>query len=425
MSEGSSSAFTPASREDGDDPPSQVAPSGSGVVTGTHSASRDRVLGRVRGPGHGPTLICVAGLHGNEPAGVLALERVLPVLAERQSGLSGEFVALLGNRSALAASRRFMDRDLNRAWTPERLDALREFGAGSADYIGQRAAHEDREQVELLHAIEEAVSLARGPVILIDFHTTSGFGGAFSTVSDRLSNRQLALHFPVPLILGLEEQLDGTLTDWFDGLGHTAIGFESGQHDEPQAVDRATSALWLAVVALGLLPPEMAPEADVARRDLEREYAHLPDVLEVRYRHEITEADGFVMGAGYDNFQPVRDDEILGEDIRGPVRAPEAGRILMPLYQAQGEDGFFIVRAFNPAWLWISERMRRARLDRLVHWLPGISRSRQRPDSLLVNRHVARWYALELLHLLGYRKHREGGSRLIVVKRTPRAGGSD
>lgn len=404
-------------REEVDDPPSHRAGQSPEALafSGESSAPifRNRVLGSIRGARPGPTLICLAGVHGNEPAGVSALERVLPALEGRQIELTGELVALVGNRAALAASKRFLDRDLNRAWTPDRLDDLQRTEA-------RITCHEDQEQIELLRCIEEVVARARGPVVLIDFHTTSGFGGAFSTVSDRLANRELALNFPVPLILGLEEQLEGTLTDWFDGLGHTAIGFESGQHDEERAVDRAESALWLGVVAVGLLAPEAVPEAESARASLAGEYAHLPAVFEVRYRHEISEADRFVMGHGYDNFQPVGSDEIVGGDVRGPVRAPEKGRILMPLYQDQGDDGFFIVRAFNPAWLWVSAQMRRARLDRVVHWLPGISRSKQRPDSLLVNRHVARWYALELLHLLGYRKHREGGARLIVVKRTPR-----
>ena len=37
----------------------------------------DRVLGRVRGARSGPTLLCVGGMHGNEPAGVYALQSVL------------------------------------------------------------------------------------------------------------------------------------------------------------------------------------------------------------------------------------------------------------------------------------------------------------------------------------------------------------
>ena len=46
----------------------------------------ERVLGRIRGASEGPTLIFVAGLHGNEPAGVQALQRVFPELEANGAG---------------------------------------------------------------------------------------------------------------------------------------------------------------------------------------------------------------------------------------------------------------------------------------------------------------------------------------------------
>ena len=117
----------------------------------------ERVLGRVRGARPGPTLLCIAGLHGNEPAGVLATRRVLEHLAPRAGRMVGDFVALAGNRRALTAKRRFLDRDLNRAWTDKRLARLR------SEIARDALEAEDLEQVELLDAIEEVVSAARGP----------------------------------------------------------------------------------------------------------------------------------------------------------------------------------------------------------------------------------------------------------------------
>jgi len=42
-----------------------------------------RILGRVTGPASGPTLVALGGLHGNETAGIVSLERVLAALAGR------------------------------------------------------------------------------------------------------------------------------------------------------------------------------------------------------------------------------------------------------------------------------------------------------------------------------------------------------
>ena len=56
----------------------------------------ERVLGRVRGAHAGPTLLCVGGLHGNEPAGVRACERVVAALRAAAPTIAGRFIALAG-----------------------------------------------------------------------------------------------------------------------------------------------------------------------------------------------------------------------------------------------------------------------------------------------------------------------------------------
>ena len=376
----------------------------------------ERVLGRVRGPRAGPTLVCVGGIHGNEPAGVIALRRVVPALAPRATRMAGELVALAGNLEALARGRRFVDRDLNRAWTPERVGALR------AGVEPPGSGVEDREQSALLEALSAAVADARGGVTILDLHTTSGRGGCFSAVADTLENRALALHLPAPLVLGLEELVDGTLLEHAGLAGHRAVTFEAGQHDEPRAVERAEAAVWLTVAAVGLLPESALPELAPARKLLARDSRALPRVLEMRYRHALVEGDGYRMAPGYENFQRIERGEVLGRDARGEVRAPEGGRLLMPLYQEQGSDGFFVVREFRPFWLHVSRLLRRLGADRLVHWLPGVRRDPARPGALVVDRRVARWYALQLFHLLGFRRVREQGDELVVHRRPPSRG---
>ncbi|MEZ4425021.1 MAG: succinylglutamate desuccinylase/aspartoacylase family protein [Gemmatimonadota bacterium] len=370
----------------------------------------ERVLGRVRGERAGPSLVVVGGLHGNEPAGVLALKRVLADLSGRADRVRGELVALSGNRRALRVGRRFLVRDLNRAWSPKRIAYLR-----AADATLE--AGEDQEQAELLTEMERAFADARGPVHVLDLHTTSGAGAPFSTACDTLRNRRFALEVPAPFVLGLEERVEGTLMDWVDGLGHTVMVFESGQNQDPAAVDRAEGAVWLALVAAGVIEEADAPEATRARTALRAERGDIPRVLEFRYRHPVTPAAQFKMLPGFKSFQRVRKGQVLAQDIQGDVTAPATARILMPLYQEQGEDGFFIVREFRFVWLKVSEVLRRLHADRIAHWLPGIRRVAGYDDRLLVNRRVARWYALELLHLLGYRRERESGAALLVQRR--------
>jgi predicted deacylase len=371
-------------------------------------------LGEPAGELMAPTLVVVSGIHGNEPAGVDASLRVISALQGREGSLRGRVVFLTGNRRALRERVRFLDRDLNRGWTPAKVASLRRLpGEGGAGV----SSPEDEEQRELLEALDAILDVSAGPVWILDLHTTSGEGGIFTTVGDTLENRAMALTLPVPLVLGLEEMVEGTLQDYLGRRGVVAAVFESGQHVEPAAVHRAEAAIWMLLAAAGVCPEASLPELAPSRKRLVRDGHQLPRSLEIRYRHGIEPESLFVMEPGWANFQRVRRGEALARDRQGPVRAPAGGRILMPLYQPQGEDGFFLVREFHPFWLNLSRILRRARVDRIVHWFPGIRKDLERPDVLVVNRRVARWYALQLLHLLGFRRHHEDGAHLVVLRR--------
>lgn len=373
-----------------------------------------RVLTQVVGRAPGPSLVVIGGLHGNEPCGVRAVERVAEAFAAAPVELRGELVALAGNLAALAYECRFVARDLNRQWLPERVEALR---AAAATGDTSQWAPEDREQWELLVELEAVFARATGPIHVLDLHSTSGDGGLFATVGDTLRNRGFALHLPVPIVLGLEEELEGTLLSYLTELGYVTVGFESGQHANPASIDHAEAAVWVSLEAAGLVARGELPEVDRARGLLTARSATLPHVVEIRYRHAIQPGDDFRMEPGYSNFEPVERGEILAYDRHGAVRAGERCRILMPLYQKQGEDGFFLIREVRRFWLAVSEGLRRVRSDRVVHWLPGVWRHPALPDAYVVNRRVARWFALEIFHLLGFRRHGRDGDSLLVARR--------
>jgi len=366
----------------------------------------DRVLGRIRGARPGPTLICVAGMHGNEPAGILALQKVLEALEGREAPVCGEFVALAGNRRALLQGRRFLVQDLNRAWIPDRIREPQE--------AEPTLSPEELEQIELLETVDEAIAGARGPLFFLDLHTTSGPGKPFSTVLDSLASRKFAQKIPVPLVVGLGELVEGTLLGHLANRGIPGVVFEGGQHDDEESVEASAAGIWLALSAAGVLQEAATPEVGESRKLLLNATLGLPPVFELRYRHPVSEGDGFQMHPGFRSFQPVSGGRTLAEDSKGEIEAPETGRLLMPLYQSQGEDGFFLVREFHPFWLNVSEVLRRLRVARVLHWLPGIRRDPQSPDQLQVNKRLARWSTMEVLHLLGYRRTVERENWLVV-----------
>ncbi|MCB1055530.1 MAG: succinylglutamate desuccinylase/aspartoacylase family protein, partial [Acidobacteria bacterium] len=265
----------------------------------------ERRIGQVLGRRPGPTLICCGSMHGNEPAGYHALKKVFAQLENRRDEIRGEFLGLVGNRAALAAGRRFLAADLNRHWSAQRVVASRT-GA-----LAESPIPEDHELHQLRQEMEEAFGRARGPAHLVDLHTTSSDSPAFVVMADTLRNREFALQFPSPIILGLEEELEGTMTDYVMNLGHVAMGFEGGRHDDPASIDLCEAAIWIALVAAEVLDAAATPELEPSQALLERISKGLPRVFEVRYRHPVQPEDGFVMEPGFASFQAISTGQLL------------------------------------------------------------------------------------------------------------------
>ncbi|MCL7926874.1 MAG: succinylglutamate desuccinylase/aspartoacylase family protein [marine benthic group bacterium] len=359
--------------------------------------SNRRVVGRVRGTRPGPMVLVIAGLHGNEPAGVRAVERLFHTLGARDTPVRGEIVGLAGNLTALAHGRRFLVRDLNRSWTRRRIASIR---ARPGDV-------EESEQLELLELIEDLLRGRESESIILDLHTTSSESIPFCTLGDTIRNREFARRLEIPVVLGIEEQIHGALLEYIGARGPVTVGVEGGQHDDPSSVDYHEHVLWTALVQAGCLDAADVPDYETRRGALVQARGGLSRFFEVRARRAVSEGDGFAMRPGFRNFEPVTEGQPLADDRRGAVVAPEKGRIFLPLYQEQGDDGFFIVRPIHESWLRLSTVLRHLRFDRLARLLPGVHRSRRRPDTLLVDRRVARWQVTPLFHLLGYRKRRE------------------
>ena len=325
--------------------------------------------------------------------------------------LRGEIIAINGNLKALSRKQRYLERDLNRQWSERRVESV-----VSGDVAGGFDA-EDHELLEIWQQIQAAVERARGEVHFIDMHTSSADGAPFLTVGDTLRNRAFAMQIGLPLILGLEEQVDGALLEFMNNRGYITLGIEAGQHDCPRSIDHHEAVLWRALGTSGSIERERIPEPERWVAVLKQAAASTPRVIEVRRRHAITQEDGFRMRPGYRNFQHVDKGEHLADDHRGEVRAAEAGMILLPLYQGQGNDGFFLCREFSPFWLRLSAFLRSLHVGRFMHWLPGVERHPHVADALVVNTRVARAYPLEVFHLFGFRKRRRKGDLLVVSRR--------
>lgn len=305
----------------------------------------NRIIGWYKGMQPGPLVVCIGGIHGNEPAGVQALEalmRRLDTALEKNPDFEfrGTLLALCGNLAALSVKKRFLNEDLNRAWTPNRIAKI------SASPKHQRSV-EEQEIADIIEYVTSAIaSYKPTQLIVIDLHTSSADGGIFSLPGPDRISMAIAEQLHAPAVHGLLHTIEGAALAYFlnanFGLPVSGLAFEAGQHQDPESPRRALAAVINCLHAIGCVQAQdLDNEYDTLLKAFSRK---LPANLEIIWRQHIEPTDKFRMEPGFRNFDPVRRGQILAYDLKGAITASADARILMPLYQPQGEDGFFLVR---------------------------------------------------------------------------------
>jgi len=140
--------------------------------------------------------------------------------------------------------------------------------------------------------------------------------------------------------------------EYISDVGHIPMAIEGGQHESPEAPEWLEAAIWLAMDSADMLSDSFSSRLSLATKTLER-VAIGPREWEVRYRHAIVEEDEVKMEPGFENFQEVKMNQLLAHDRHGEIRSPSPGRILLPLYQNLGEEGFFIGRVCDHRQHWV------------------------------------------------------------------------
>jgi hypothetical protein len=368
----------------------------------------DRIIGHIQGAQPGPVNIFLAGIHGNEPSGVFALHQVLQKFEQHQKAIKGSIYAISGNLSALEKGLRYQKQDLNRLWTGDRIQALQN--------VDSHFENDDqREQIQIYNTIMKILDEHDGPFYFTDLHTTSSQTIPFITVNDTLLNRKFTVNYPVPHILGIEEYLHGPALSYINELGYVAFGFEGGQHDEKKAVDNHIAFIYVTLALTGCIPK--TSEYQTYLNHLMLVTNGITGFYEIFLRHKIASSDQFKMQPGFANFQCIKEGSYLADSNNKRLLSPEKARILMPLYQLQGEDGFFLIRRIAPFYLHLSAVLRKVRIDQLLVFLPGVEWQNIKKDGLKVNLSKARLLAKPFFHLLGYRTIKINKKYMLVNSR--------
>ncbi|WP_439152634.1 succinylglutamate desuccinylase/aspartoacylase family protein [Winogradskyella sp.] len=363
----------------------------------------NRIFHHIVGDNPGSTIVFFGGIHGNEYAGVKALNKVLKLI--KPSDVNGEIYGIYGNIKALDRNKRFLKSDLNRMWTLRQLRSIE-----NEDNLND----EEREQKELFHFINQLFATNKSPLYFIDLHTTSSKSLPFITINDALINRKFSNCFPVPVVLGIEEYLDGPLLSYLNTLGYVSLGFESGQHTDPNAVTNAAAFINLVLKYAGNVNSINTSTYESVLKNASK---NISSIFEVIYKYHIKPQEDFKMVEGFESFQNIKKGTLLAITDGIKIYSEHNAKLFMPLYQKSGNDGYFIIRSIPRFFLKLSEVLRNMNADTLLTLLPGINWYDKKTGVLKADLSVTRFMAKSIFHLFGYRNKQIDSSHLLLYNR--------
>lgn len=178
-----------------------------------------------------PTIAVVAGIHGDEPCGVRAVERLL----EERPHVRRPVKLVIANEEALEAGVRFLDEDLNRTFP--------------GDPDGE--THESRLAAMLADELDSCLTFS--------LHSTKSHAEPFA-IFDEMTEyiRDIMPRLPISAVVETGNYVEGRLFTSVDTI-EVECGLQ-GTHDAAENADRLTRAF---LTATGVLPGD-APEKPVA-----------------------------------------------------------------------------------------------------------------------------------------------------------------
>lgn len=268
------------------------------------------VLAVLEGAKPGAEVVIVAGVHGNEPCGAVAMQSVIPQVEIKK----GRVTFVLGNLKALDSGVRFVEQNLNRLFRPDE---------GLSD--AQRNSYEYRRSRELMPLFKQAD-------YLLDIHSSGTRDTTPFVICDR-NGVELASRLPFPLIsYGWDVLEPGGTDDFVTASGGVGICIECGHHDDPLAAGRAKESILKLLEIAGLIDVTSNPEATQLQKHVEVMTIH-------KTKTDFTPARYF-----YD-FEPVQSGMPLGTDGSEEIVAPyDAVVIFSRKRENPNEEAFILGR---------------------------------------------------------------------------------
>jgi len=352
-----------------------------------------------------PTLVFFCCIHGNERAGLVALQSFFEHIENFSDHIQGNIYAIFGNQEAYLREYRFIDKDLNRIWTKSHLQE-----STKRDNVA-----EYHEMTEIYNVLYGILNTAKSDVYCIDLHTTSGPTKPFIIMNDALSNRAFVRNLGYPVIFNVESFIEGSLLNLLNDLGHVSMAFEGGEHYSQDSVKEIKVFCYKALYHTGMVSAEVLLEMGISVKYFKSKAARY---FEMIFRQDLKPNDRFEMLGNYLNFQKLKKGDRIAKLNERSIIAPKSFQIFMPLYQSKGEDGFFYVQRISKIKLKIARIFRNLRFENILLVFPGVNK----PNfyTLVIPRPLVKFIPKRFLFALGYRKSIEVNNQRICFTKQER-----
>ena len=197
----------------------------------------------------------------------------------------------------------------------------------------------------LKSSIDKVISLKKKKnICIVDLHNTSSSNGVF-TIVNNLTESKIASSLNIPRINNLFPKVKGSMAEYYHSKGVRSIVFEGGAIGDPASINNHEAGIWKILENQQLIKSINIPNDIRQKSEKMASFSkHVNGNYKVVYIHKIQDNDQFLMNPNMQNFEDIKKGQIIANDKNGSIKSPQSGKLLMPLYQEQGKEGFYIIK---------------------------------------------------------------------------------
>lgn len=252
------------------------------------------VIVKRQGQRPGPTLVVMAGVHGNEKIGVVALKEAIKTIPIK----AGVVFYVIANTLALERELRLIDMDLNRAFKDDKKLSSEE-----------KRSYERGLAKQLMPYLDKADAL-------LDLHSVPTVPATPFVICEK-NGMDIARKLPFPVrSSGWDKVHSGSTDGYMNERDKIGICVECGQYNDPQVLDRSLQSIKIFLALMGVIKEKQSLDDYAGQRVV---------IVDYIYRCQ----SYFNLVRKIPDFTLVRRGKVIGVDAKEKVRAPYEGIVVL------------------------------------------------------------------------------------------------